>query len=96
MSLLGGNGDAATVQKAVDWLCTANSSYRSWCIPRMPGLTAEIVRCFFEKLQEVATENDERLATALLGRDECLPRSIPKLRRCEKELWASWGLLGKE
>ncbi len=57
----------------------------------MPGLSAEIVRKFFEKLQGMAVKNDETLATALLGGE--LPQSIPKLRRCEKELWASWGLL---
>ena len=31
------DAETVTVQKAVDWLYAANSSYRSWCIPRMPG-----------------------------------------------------------
>ena len=62
----------------------------------MPGLTANIVRHFFERLQLAAAKNDERLATALLGDNQPLPPSIPKLRRCEKELWSSWGLLAKE
>ena len=90
--------DYVEVEKAVSWLLQANSSYSSWNIPRMPALTAFAIECFFERVElkaRAAGNEASELVTALV-RDE-LPRSLPKLQKCEKETWVSWGLLlGKE
>ena len=52
----------------------------------------------FERVEQTARAAGNQvteLVTALV-RDE-LPRSLPKLQKCEKETWVSWGLLlGKE
>ena len=85
----------ANVQKAVDFLIRANTSYRSWNLPRMPGITAEIVQRFFQKVEQMATENGEPLVAALVGDGRPLPAAQLKLHKSQRELWASWGLLPK-
>ena len=51
----------ADVERAVAWLLRANTSYRSWNLPRMPGITAEIIRGFFEKVEKIAEKNGSPL-----------------------------------
>ena len=85
------------VEKAVAWLLQANSSYSTWNIPRMPALDWFAIECFFVRVEQKALANGKRsseLVTALV-RDE-LPNSVPKIQKCEKETWVSWGLLAKE
>ena len=49
---------------------------------------------FFEcvELKARAAGNEASELVTALVRDE-LPRSLPKLQKCEKETWVSWGLL---
>ena len=84
----------ADVQKATEWLLRANTAYRSWNLPRMPGVTAEVVQKFFEKVEALA--GDGPLVTALVRRDGALPPALWKLQKSQKELWASFGLLAEE
>ena len=86
--------DYVEVEKAVSWLLRANTSYQTWNIPRMPALTAFAIQCFFQCVELKARLTGKQatdLVTALVT-DE-LPRSLPKLQKCEKETWVSWGLL---
>ena len=85
----------ANVQLAVEWLSRANTSYRSWNLPRMPGITSEIVQRFFLRVEQMARENGEPLITALLGEGQPLPPAQLKLHKSQRELWSSWGLLPK-
>ena len=82
----------ANVQKAVDWLMRANTAYRSWNLPRMPGITGEIVRIFFERVEQMASKHGEPLVAMLVGAHQ-LPTAQPKLHKSGRELWASWGFL---
>ena len=61
----------------------------------MPGITAEIVQRFFQKVEQMATENGEPLVAALVGDGRPLPAAQLKLHKSQRELWASWGLLPK-